>query len=288
MDDLALRYAPAVAPPLANQTIVLTGDFEGIDPEDAKWGLISKGARVLTSVTKTTAVVVAGRNPKPAIMAGARRHATPVVGVEALRALLEGATIAHVTSAPGDRGAGSALAEGAAPLGGMRVSIAGKLPRASHASTRAVLERLGATVEARASAKTDLLVLGGPPTFEAIDALGRGTPALLPEDLVELERGAPLARYLGRRDRVEADPPAFVSRVLVERTEALVAIDTGGEVWHDELTLTLHPGGRLAVHLNALGGTPTEDHVRRVLQREDWPAVTKACSVRHSLTFGRP
>jgi len=173
-----------------------------------------------------------------------------------------------------------------APLTGKTVAVAGKLPKATHATVHASLERLGANVTKKPSLKTDLLVLGGPPGFEAIDALDSGIPFLLPDDLADLERGAPLARYVGRRDLTVQDPASFASRRLDELHDALVAIDTGGEVWHDELTLTIHPSGRLSARLRELGGTPTEDHVRRVLQREDWPRVTSPCNVSHPITFG--
>jgi hypothetical protein len=173
-----------------------------------------------------------------------------------------------------------------APLAGRTMTVVGKLPKATHAAVHASLDRLGANVTKKPSLKTDLLVLGGPPNFEAIDALDSGIPFLLPDDLADLERGAPLAKFVGRRDLTEQDPAAFASRRLDELHDALVAIDTGGEVWHDELTLTIHPNGRLSARLRELGGTPTEDHVRRVLQREDWPRVTSPCNVSHSITFG--
>ena len=169
-----------------------------------------------------------------------------------------------------------------APLTGKTVAVTGKLPKATHAS----LERLGANVIKKPSSKTDLLVLGGPPGFEAIDALDSGIPFLLPDDLADLERGAPLAKYVGKRDLTERDPASFASRRLTELHDELVAIDMGGEVWHDELTLTIHPSGRLSARLRELGGTPTEDHVRRILQREDWPHVTAPSTVIHPITFG--
>ncbi len=172
------------------------------------------------------------------------------------------------------------------PLTGKTVAVTGKLPKATHATVHASLERLGANVTKKPSLKTDLLVLAGPPGFEAIDALDSGIPFLLPDDLADLDRGAPLARYVGRRDLTERDPASFASRRIAELHASLVAIDTGGEVWHDELTVTIHPSGRLSARLRELGGTPTEDHVRRTLQREDWPHVTTPCTVIHLITFG--
>jgi BRCT domain type II-containing protein len=264
--------------PLENQTIVLTGEFDAIDAENAKWNLISKGARVTTSVTKTTAVVLAGPNPKKSILDGAGKHGTPVLGEEALRALLDGATVAQAICA----GTAEAAPSGHEPLTGRTVVVAGRLPKAVHAS----LVRLGASVSKKVSSKTDLLILAGPPGFEAIDALNSGIPFLLPDDLTDLERGAPFASYVGKRDLPVPDASAFVSQKLVDLEDRLVAIDMGGEVWRDELTLTIHPNGRLSARLRELGGTPTEDHVRRVLQREDWPRVSTPCVVSRPIVFG--
>lgn len=263
--------------PLEGQSLVLSGRFAGIDSEDARWGLIAKGARVMTSVSKTTSALLAGEDAEAKHLAAAKKHSVPVLGVEALQGLLEGATLASVSSQ-------RVTSTQARPLDGRRAVIVGKPARGSVAALEARLAQLGAEVTKKASANTTLLVLCTP-TAHGLDAIAQGIDVLTEADIAALAQGASLAAYLGRRDIV-ADAPRFVASQLAALRAELIAVDMAGECWPDELTLTLHPDGRVAVALRALVGTPTEDHVRRVIHRADWPRVSTSVTWREAITFG--
>jgi len=101
-----------------------------------------------------------------------------------------------------------------------------------------------------------------------------------------LEADTPRASFVGRRDLSVMDVRSFIATRLAELGPALVDIDLGGERWEDTLSVTLLPGGRVCVALSALGGTPTEAHVRRIVTRADWPAVEAPCKWAHPLVFG--
>lgn len=268
--------------PLEGKTLVMTGTFDFTTADDAHWALVAKGAKVATAVTKTTSAVVAGADPLPRVMEGAKKHGTPVLGPEGLKALLAGATLAAARTA--ETAARQAPGAGQ-PLAGKTVLLCTKLPRGSAAGLRATLERLGARVVGALSGQVDLAVMGDAPGFDAIDALAAGVPALSPADVAALEAGEKLRSFTGLRDLVVPDAAAWAADQLARLEPALVAIDLGGETWHDTLSVTLHPGGRVAVRLAELGGTPTEAHMQRILQRADWPAVAAPVEVKRSLTI---
>lgn len=264
--------------PLEGQTLVITGTFDFVSADDAHWALVAKGAKVATAVTRSTSAVVAGADPLPRIVEGAKKHGTPVLGPEGLRALLAGATLAAA------RGASAGVAS--QPLAGHTVLLCTKLPRGAGPALRATLERLGARVVAKCTNQTTLAVMGDAPGFDAIDALDAGVPPLSPDDVAALEAGTPLGSFVGRRDLEAEDVPGFVAARLAALAPALLDIDLGGERFEDTLTVTLLPGGRVCVALSVLGGTPTEAHVRRIVTGADWPAVDAPCQVAHPLTFG--
>lgn len=261
--------------PLEGQTLVLTGRFASVDSEDARWALIAKGARVLGSVTKTTSALVAGEDAAPKLLAAAAKHQVPVLGEAALQALLQGETLTRA------RALGSGSQAPTQPLAGRVAVLVGAPKKGTQAALAARLGQLGAEVTRKVSAKTTLL-LWCSPTADGLDALHAGIDRLLEPDVDALEAGAPLSQYLGRRDA----PHATVEANLQSLHAELRDVDTGGERWDDQLSVTLHPTGRLTIELRELAGTPIEDHVRRVLLRADWPRVGAVASFTHAITFG--
>ena len=269
---------------LENQQIVIAGDLAQVDAEDAKWKLIERGARVMASVTKSTALVVLGGAPKKNVLAGVEKHRTPTTDEAGLLRLMAGATIAEVLREPS--AASTARHASARPLDGRRVAFDGAFRGHTKATTKTRLEALGATVQSKPSPKAELLVLGERPGFDALDALDAGVPSIDAEAIDALEAGAPLTDFVAARVPLVGDPEAVCARAIEGARASLLAIDLGGERWEDELRVTVHPDGRLAVKLRELGGTPTEEHVRRVLLRAPWPAVTSPVTMSVPLVFG--
>ena len=251
--------------PLEGKRIVLTGDLSPYDAEDAKWMLIEKGASVMASVTKTTALVIAGPNPTARIIKGAEKHGVTVAEPKILEQLATGATMDQALSGSSD--------ENPTPLSDLTVVISGRLPGSSKSEVRAELERLGANVVNKPSSKTDLLVVGNDPSNDGLDAMDDGVPFIELEEVRALASGTPLSRYIGSRS-LEDDPNEVVPTILEGLRSEMTSIEEGGEVWDDELVVTLRPGGRISAVLNHLGGTPVEDHIRRIIQRTDWPRVS--------------
>lgn len=266
---------------LLDRHIVLAGELVGVAAEDAKWKLIERGARVMPSVTKSTALVVLGASAKKAVLAGIAKHGTPTTDEAGLARLLEGATIAEVLGHAGAR----REAREARPLAGKRVAFDGAHRGHTRASMTARLEALGATVAGKPSARLDLLVLGEAPGSGALDALDAGVPSLEASDVDALEGGTPLTALVAARGPACDDARARCLDVLEAARAAMLTIDLGGERWDDEVRVTVHPDGRLAVKLRELGGTPTEAHVRRVLLRQTWPTVSTPVEVSTPLTF---
>ena len=78
---------------LKKKKLVITGTFEGIDPEDLHWDLVSMGASVHKSVTKTTAALIAGDAPELKHLKAAKKHGTPIVDRAGLDALIDRASL---------------------------------------------------------------------------------------------------------------------------------------------------------------------------------------------------
>ncbi|MCA9613316.1 MAG: hypothetical protein KC586_11240, partial [Myxococcales bacterium] len=259
---------------LEGQQIVIAGTFAGVDAEDAKWKLIERGARVMTSVTKATALVVLGTGAKKNVLAGLEKHATPTTDEAGLLRLMEGAKVADVLRGTSEAG-GAKSSASPAPFAGRKVAFDGRFVRQTKATMKVRLEALGAQV-VKVGPKADLLVLGEAWGFDGIDALDAGVPAVFADGLDALEAGAPLSDFVAPRGAASPDAKAACEAVLRSAHDAMLAINLGGERWDDELRVVVHPDGRLAAKLRELGGTPTEDHVRRVLWAKTWPAVDRA------------
>jgi DNA ligase (NAD+) len=91
--ELGLRFEQAGPPPgqgpLAGSTFVLTGTLPELTREQASELILAAGGRVTSSVSKRTSYVVAGEHPGSKV-SQAERVGIPVIGEDALRALLSG------------------------------------------------------------------------------------------------------------------------------------------------------------------------------------------------------
>lgn len=279
---IAAMSSPQIT--LEGTQIVLSGDFAEITADDAKWGLIARGARVMASVGQRTTALVAGTKAKPALLAKAAEHGTPVLDEPALRALLDGVPLREVL-----------LAAKGAPvrtpprddLAGLRVAVSGAIAGLSQVAIKAALEARGATVVRKASPSVDLVLLGAKYGADAIEAMDEGVPFLRAEALERLLEGAPLTDFVGAPTSEGADDPAQRMLAIVESVrERLLAVgDLEGEVWSETLSLTLRPGGRVRAGLIHLDGTPIHDHVRTVLHAQRWPAVAEPVTIEVPLVF---
>lgn len=95
---------------LKGLTIVLTGDFDSHERDAATRLLTALGAKVTTSVSGKTSVVIAGREPGATKLAEAKKRSLPVLDEGQLLALLAGQTLAQVLA-----GSGAPAASGAPP-----------------------------------------------------------------------------------------------------------------------------------------------------------------------------
>lgn len=264
---------------LANVKLVLSGTFGDLDAEDAHWGLIERGAYVTSSVTRTTAAVIFGDSPAKKHQAAATRHKTPVLGRDALVALLAGSSLEEVLRGPG---------RSAPPkdLDGWRVASAGRLAHRTRAQITALLEARGATVTARPSVRCDLLVLGTDPSYAAIAAQDAGVPFVVGDEAIELLGGAPIRSLVAAPVDVPSggDRAALIAAQLDGLLEELAALDLG-EPWEEELTLQVEPSGRAVVLLRDLGGTPTHDRIRQRFQKLGWHRGDGTVEFTRPLTF---
>ncbi|RDV39752.1 hypothetical protein DV096_04080 [Bradymonadaceae bacterium TMQ3] len=270
---------------LADVKIVLSGDLSPLDPDEVKWDLIARGAYVLTSVTKTTGVLVAGPGTREALLDRAEKHGVPVLDLSGLRALLDGATVAEAVAGAAEKPATSAKARAdASTLAGLRVAIVGRIAGFTKASLSGQLQALGARTQARPSPHVDLLIVGESPSADGVAAMDAGVPFLRKHALDALLTGAPLSDFVAPAGPPVDDPAGRIKELVEEARPEMVAI-SAGEPWDDELTLTLRPGGRVVAELKHLGGTPVHDHVREVLQRRSWPRVQTSTSLTSPISF---
>ncbi len=80
---------PQLPQVLSGKSVVVTGTLEGWSREEAEAAIIARGGRSPGSVSKRTAVVVAGSEPGAAKLARAAELGVPVVGEAAFAALLD-------------------------------------------------------------------------------------------------------------------------------------------------------------------------------------------------------
>ncbi|RAL25151.1 hypothetical protein DL240_02775 [Lujinxingia litoralis] len=266
---------------LADVKIVLSGDLSPLNPEDVKWDLIARGAYVLTSVTKTTGALVAGAGARQALLDRAEKYGVPVLDLNGLRALLDGATVAEALAGPATSANTSA---DASILAGLRIAIAGRITGFTKASLSGQLQALGAQTQSKPSPHVDLLIVGENPSADGVAAMDAGVPFLRKPALDALLTGAPLSDFVAPAGPAVDDPVARIKELLEEARPEMVALSTG-EPWDDELTLTVHPDGRVVAELRHLGGTPLHDHVREVLQRRSWPKVQTSTSLTSPISF---
>ena len=66
--------------------------------------------------------------------------------------------------------------------------------------------------------------------------------------------------------------------------EEIASIEIG-EPWTEELILTIKPNGRAVAELRDFGGTPTHDHVRKIIQRQRWPRGEHTLILRRQLVL---
>ena len=93
-DEIKDAILPAAKAPKATldvkgQTIVLTGDLDAIDRDAAKAWLESLGAKVSSSVSKKTTLIIAGREPGPKKLAQAAELGIRVIEEPELVAAFE-------------------------------------------------------------------------------------------------------------------------------------------------------------------------------------------------------
>jgi len=262
---------------LGGVRFAITGEPGFITAEDAKWELISRGAFVMTSVSKTTGALIVGANPAAALVSKARKLGTPIVEADGLRALLGGASLRDAIA--GRRPASAPRED----LRGKRFAIVGKLARETRDALKAELERHGGKVVDKPSSTTDVLIVGEGSSFEQVDAMNAGTPFLKQTALEALLAGAPLSNFIATRGDAVPDPRARALELLAAIAGELVSMPAG-ERWEDELTIRLTPT-RVVSELRDLGGTPLHDHVREVVQRQAWPGVSAPCSVTVPIVF---
>lgn len=128
---------------LEGVTFAIAGAFDTIDTidaEDAKWGLIARGARASASAGKRTEILIAGNLAPSGALKKASALGVPVVGEpelhrllgsEGLRAVLSGAKKDDDTPARSD-------------LRGRRVALSGALESLTQAQVKTALEGFGA------------------------------------------------------------------------------------------------------------------------------------------------
>lgn len=260
---------------LAHIRIVLTGEFGEMDAEDVKWDLITLGASVMKTVRKNTGALIAGENPKQSHIDRADKLGIPILDVNGLHALLDGALLHDVVA--GRVGGGDERAE-KADLSGKKVAITGTFVGATQSSLASALEDLGANVVNKPSKSLDFLVVGQDLGMAAVEVMNNGVPFLDRDALDALLGGAPLSDFIGPCGPRVDDPAARMREILDEVYQELVSIESV-ERWDDQLSVTLCPDGRVVAALRDLGGTPVHDHVRQVIQRQSWPTVTAECTV---------
>jgi BRCT domain type II-containing protein len=250
---------------LAQQKLVITGVFEGIDAEDLHWDLIAMGAFVKKSVTKTTSALIAGDAPEMKHLKAAKKHGTPIVGRAGLDALLSGASLDVVLA--GDLESSGERVD----LSGWEVAISGRFANRTQASIRSTLESLGARVVTSASTTCDLLVVGGDHSSEAIRAMDAGVPFIGPEHLTQLFGGAPISDFVASPAQGGADRAATIARNVDDLTSYLYSLREPSGAWETELLVTVPPDGRVVVTLEPQRGTPVETTVRLRAQKMAWP-----------------
>ena len=89
---LTMEGAPAPRAtdgPLAGRSVVITGGLEGFSRDEAKRAVVAAGGKATSSVTRSTAFVVAGRDPGTKL-AKADSLGLPVLGEDEFRAILDG------------------------------------------------------------------------------------------------------------------------------------------------------------------------------------------------------
>jgi DNA ligase (NAD+) len=85
IDPKAVRRVPTeAAGPLAGKTVVITGELEGMTREEAEELVRRAGGKASSSVSKSTAYLVAGTKPGGTKMRAAEKHGTPVIGLAEL------------------------------------------------------------------------------------------------------------------------------------------------------------------------------------------------------------
>ncbi len=260
---------------LANRTLVVSGTFAGLDTEDVRWDLISRGAFVKRSVTRTTAALIAGDAPEKRHLAGARKHGTPILDRAALVALLDGATLEAVLS-------GSAV-EPQADLDGWRVAIVGTFPGQTRATHTSALEARGARVT-KPSASCDLLVLGDSPGLAAVEAQDAGVPFVDGAELTALLSGTPITELVAPPGPATPDRRQAIEAGVASLLDALTSLEAGERV-DDVLTLSVQPSGRGILELRELGGTPLHDTARKIVQRTSWPVGDDTVVITRPLTW---
>lgn len=251
--------------PLNNNKIVLTGDLAPFEFEDTKWSLIEKGAYIMDRVTKTTALVIAGPNAKKSILNAAKKHGIKIADPAILNALLKGPTINDaINGEVSDNSLGKAFE-------GLKIAINGSFSGISQKGFKDELERQGIGVSNKPSSKTDILIIGKNPSFQFIEIMDKGVPFLTYEDVLSIQKNNALTDFIGKRNvNIQVDIPKKIESLR----EAFISLDAGDEVWNDELEICIHTNGNVSTKLKELAGTPTENHVRSVIQRQDWPKVS--------------
>lgn len=261
--------------PLKDERIVITGDLAPHDNEDVKWKLIEYGAQVYSTASKTTSLVIAGASPKQSVMNQASKYQLKVASPDVVPALVGGATILGALSA---RTGGQPK-----PFDGLHVVLSGSLGK-THATVRASLERMGASVSARPSSKTDIVVLGDGYTVAVQQAVDDGVAFLTPEQFEGLEAGAPLSDFIGRRD-VECEDLVTYAEQQLRAVHAEHTPDPHDLVPGESVSFRLLPSGRIQLRLDFLVGTPIEATMRARLQRRDWPTVVSPLELSLQLAF---
>jgi DNA ligase (NAD+) len=75
--------------PLAGRSVVITGGLDSLSREEAKRAVAAAGGKATSSVSRSTAFVVAGRDPGSKLER-AEHLEIPVIDEEAFTAILEG------------------------------------------------------------------------------------------------------------------------------------------------------------------------------------------------------
>ncbi len=269
---------------LEGVTFAIAGVFEAIDADDAKWGLIARGARASATVGKRTQVLIAGKSATPSALKKAEIFGVSVVGEAQLHRLLGGESLRAVLAGPQQPPSAPRT-----DVSGLRFSVSGDLSRFTHAQVKVAVEALGGTFARKPSTRTQLLVVGKEPGIDAIEAMDAGLPRIAEPAFAAILDGAPVSEYVGFVDVMPAaDASETIERLVKQHLNEVLALDGFDALYPDVLVVTSHPTGWVSFCLTELGGTPTEDHVRDVLKRATWPKVTHAVEVTLPITFGPP